>query len=111
MGLTKYSGQDIKVFPFRGDPGDRRARIHTEVSGQDGKTVPVDFTMHKTSEGWKAYDVSIEGVSYVTNYRNEFANEIQQTSLDALIARLRKKTSEADVATPDSAQGGEGKSA
>jgi len=63
--------------------------VRTEVVLDDGKTLAVDYAFRKTKEGaWKAYDVIIEGISYITNYRNQVGAEIQKSSLDALIARL-----------------------
>jgi len=62
----------------------------------DGKLVPVDYAFRKTSQGdWKAYDVIIEGISYVTNYRNQVAEEIQKSSLDALTTRLESQGAKA----------------
>ena len=58
----------------------------------DGKTVPVDYAFRKTSSGeWKAYDVIIEGISYVTNYRNQVDAEIKKSGLDALTERLESR--------------------
>ena len=55
----------------------------------DGKSVAVDYAFRQAASGeWKAYDVIIEGISYITNYRNQVAAEIQATSLDSLIVRL-----------------------
>jgi phospholipid transport system substrate-binding protein len=58
--------------------------------------VPVDYAFRKTKEGeWKAYDVIIEGISYVTNYRNQVAQEISKSSIDALTTRLETQGAKA----------------
>ena len=58
--------------------------------------MPVDYAFRKTKEGeWKAYDVIIEGISYVTNYRNQVAQEISKSSIDALTTRLETQGAKA----------------
>ena len=62
----------------------------------DGKLVSIDYAFRKSRSGdWKAYDVIIEGISYVTNYRNQVAEEIQKSSLDALTTRLESQGAKA----------------
>lgn len=96
-----YSARNLKVDPWRGSADDTRAMIRTEVLRPNAPPVQVDYAMVRTPQGWKAFDVSIEGISYVLNYRNQFGPEIQQKGLDALIARLN-----ADAAKPPSKTGG-----
>src|SRR5581483_930531 len=88
-GLLKYTEGRVKVLPFQGELNDKRTLVRTQVVLDDGKLVPVDYAFRKTKDGdWKAYDVIIEGISYVTNYRNQVAAEIQKSGLDALTQRL-----------------------
>lgn len=88
-GLLKYTEGRVKVLPFQGQLNEKRTLVRTQVVLDDGKIVPVDYAFRKSSDGsWKAYDVIIEGISYVTNYRNQVAAEIAKTSLDALTTRL-----------------------
>jgi len=88
-GLLKYTEGRVKVLPFQGQLNEKRTLVRTQVVLDDGKVVPVDYAFRKSSDGsWKAYDVIIEGISYVTNYRNQVAAEIAKTSLDALTTRL-----------------------
>jgi phospholipid transport system substrate-binding protein len=88
-GLLQYSTGKLHLVPLQGELNDRRTLVRTEIVDDDGKTIPADYAFHWTSDGgWKFYDVVVEGVSYVTNYRNQVTAEIQKTSLDALIAKL-----------------------
>ena len=91
-GLLKYTEGRVRVLPFQGELNDKRTLVRTQVVLDDGKVVPVDYAFRKTSSGdWKAYDVIIEGISYVTNYRNQVAAEISKSSLDALTQRLESQ--------------------
>ncbi len=95
-GLLNYTRGRVNVLPFKGELNDKRSLVRTEVVLDDGKRVPVDYVFRKTREGeWKAYDVIIEGISYVTNYRNQVAAEIAKSNLDALIARLETQGADA----------------
>jgi len=95
-GLLKYTEGRVKVLPFQGELNDKRTLVRTQVVLDDGKVVPVDYAFRKTKDGdWKAYDVIIEGISYVTNYRNQVAAEIQKSSLDALTQRLESQGAKA----------------
>ncbi|MGA9335216.1 MAG: ABC transporter substrate-binding protein [Rudaea sp.] len=91
-GLLKYTEGQVRVLPFKGELNEKRSLVRTQVVLDDGKTVPVDYAFRRTRDGtWKAYDVIIEGISYVTNYRNQVAAEIQKTSLDDLTTRLESQ--------------------
>ncbi len=95
-GLLKYTEGRVRVLPQQGELNDKRTLVRTQVVLDDGKLVPVDYAFRKTSQGdWKAYDVIIEGISYVTNYRNQVAEEIQKSSLDALTTRLESQGAKA----------------
>ncbi|MGA9851730.1 MAG: ABC transporter substrate-binding protein [Gammaproteobacteria bacterium] len=83
-----YSQRNIRVQPWHHGANDSRATIRTQVLRANAPPVQVDYIMVRTQDGWKAFDVSIEGISYVLNYRNQFGPEIQQNGLDALIKRL-----------------------
>lgn len=90
-GLLNYTKGSVKVLPFRGDLDPRRTMVRTQVMLDDGKTIAVDYAFRRTSSGeWKAYDVVIEGISYITNYRAQVDAEIRKTGLDSLIDRLQK---------------------
>ena len=87
--LLQYTRGSVRVLPFRGELNERRTTVRTEVMTSDGARIPVDYAFRKTRSGqWKAFDVIIEGISYVTNYRNQVVAEIQKTSIDAVTERL-----------------------
>jgi phospholipid transport system substrate-binding protein len=65
--------------------------VRTQVKKANGDKVPVDFSLRKTDSGWKAWDVVIEGISYVKSFRTDFSSEIQQKGLDEVISRLEKE--------------------
>jgi phospholipid transport system substrate-binding protein len=86
--LVNFTGDRFVILPFKGDPASTTATVHTQVKKESGEKVPVDFTLHKTDAGWKAWDVVIEGISYVKSFRTDFAAEVQQKGLDEVITRL-----------------------
>lgn len=88
QGLAEFTEDRLKVLPVRGEPDPRRTIVQTEVSRENGQPVPVAYTLRWTDDGWKMFDVIIEGISYVRNYRTDFNTEIEQKGLDSLIARL-----------------------
>ena len=88
-GLLNYTKGSVKVMPFRGDLDPRRTMVRTQVMLDDGKTISVDYAFRRTSGGeWKAYDVVIEGISYITNYRAQVDAEIRKVGIEALIHNL-----------------------
>jgi len=95
-GLLNYTRGRVKVLPFSGDLNNKRTVVRTQVMLDDGKSVSVDYAFRKSKSGdWKAYDVIIEGISYITNYRNQVDAEIKKEGLDKLTADLETKGSAA----------------
>lgn len=94
-GLLQYDNEKVEVEPLRGEPNPRYTLVRTKIFLEDGTAVPVDYALHLTDTGWKVFDVTIEGISYVTNYRNDFGAQIEQKGLNALIARLEQQAAEA----------------
>lgn len=89
-GLVAYTRGAVKVLPAQGPLDQRRTIVRTQVQLASGKNLSVDYAFRKTSSGeWKAYDVIIEGISYITNYRNQVDAEIQKEGIDGLIKRLQ----------------------
>jgi len=89
VGLIDFNSEEqIEIMPAKGKGSDKLTRVHTRVKLGGGKFAPVDYAFHKTEEGWRVFDVSVEGISYVTTYRSQFAKEIQSKGLQAVIDRL-----------------------
>jgi len=86
--LAEFTADRMRVLPFQGDAAAQQATVRTEVKRSDGTRVPVNYSMRKTDNGWKAWDVTIEGISYVKNFRTQYGAEIDQKGLDAVIKRL-----------------------
>ena len=86
--ILEFTADRLKILPFRGDPAATSATVRTLVKRSGGTEVPVNYTLRATPQGWKAWDVTIEGISYVKNFQNDFGTEINEKGLDHLIERL-----------------------
>jgi len=89
--LAEFTADRMTVLPFRGDLTSGHATVRTEVKRSDGTRVPVNYSMRATPDGWKAWDVTIEGISYVRNLRNDVGAEVDQRGLEAVIERLESE--------------------
>ena len=89
--LLDFTANRMTMLPFKGDPAATSATVRTEIKRDDGTPVPVNYSMRATPSGWKAWDVTIEGVSYVKNFRTDFSAEIDAKGLDAVIQRLESQ--------------------
>ena len=86
--LNRYRDEAIDYKPLRANPADTDVIVRTSVQKPGGSPVPIDYSMERKADGWKAYDVVVGGVSLVTNYRDEFNQEIQAGGVDGLIRSL-----------------------
>jgi phospholipid transport system substrate-binding protein len=91
--ISAYEGQTMKVLPVRMKPGDTEVTVHNQYIRAGGKPLPVDYAMHRTDQGWKIYDITVEGVSLVLTYRSEFDALVKQSGVDGLIKRMEEKNS------------------
>ncbi|NND35894.1 MAG: ABC transporter substrate-binding protein, partial [Gammaproteobacteria bacterium] len=87
-GILEFEQGSIRVLPADAQQDEKRVVVRTETRMDDGSEVPINYSMRKTKNGWRVYDVRIEGVSYVQNYRNQFNAEIAALGVDAVIDRL-----------------------
>ena len=87
-GILEFDPNMITVLPFRGDASGKRSKVRSTVQLDDGSSVSVDYELVKRKAGWLVFNVIIEGVSYVRNFRAELDSEIRASSLDAVIERL-----------------------
>lgn len=93
--FTVYRDQTVEVKPFKMAADATEATVKTTINKPGAPPVPVDYEMAKTPDGWKAFDVAIEGVSMVTSYRGTFDTQIQQNGIDGLIKMLADKNANA----------------
>ncbi|HUX73711.1 MAG TPA: ABC transporter substrate-binding protein [Steroidobacteraceae bacterium] len=96
--LVNFTADRFVILPYRGDPNATQATVRTEVRRDSGEMVPVNFTLHRTPTGWKAWDVVIDGISYVKSFRTDFSSEVEQKGLDEVIERLERENSGAPKA-------------
>ncbi len=87
-GLLQFEQDKVEVLPYRGDASKARTRVRSTVQMENGSKIAVDYDLVKRESGWLLFNVVIEGVSYVRNYRAELDSEIRSSSLDAVIERL-----------------------
>lgn len=87
--LLKYNDEKLRYLPVFAKPDDKQVLVRTEiVPSGGGANIPLHYSFYRSKDGWKVYDVSIEGVSLVTNYRSTYAEKVRNEGLDALIASL-----------------------
>jgi phospholipid transport system substrate-binding protein len=93
--MVDFTADRLKVLPTKVAPTDERATVRTEIKRSNGTKVAVSYSMRKTNGAWKAWDVVIDGISYVKSYREDYGSEVDQKGLDAVIARLEAKAQSA----------------
>jgi phospholipid transport system substrate-binding protein len=86
--LVEFTSDRLKIYPTRVDPDARLATVRTEVKRSNGDRVAVNYYLRRTPQGWKAWDVVIDGISYVNSYRTDFGEQIEAQGIDAVIKRL-----------------------
>ncbi len=88
--LLEYTEERIEFAPLNAKAGDTEVTVRTEIEQPGGLGIPIDYRMERQAGGWKIYDVTIDGLSLVGNYRNTFNNQIRQDGIDGLIESIRK---------------------
>ena len=94
--LTKYRDQQIDFEPLKAKPEDSDVIVRTKVRQAGAKPVQIDYNLEKQGDNWKVYDVLVAGVSLVTNYRDEFGQEVRAGGIDGLIKSLKDKNTRLD---------------
>ncbi len=90
--LFQYNGQKIVYKPFRHAGGDEDAVVKTEIVPDDGPPIPMNYALSKSNDGaWRVFDIRIDGISLVTNYRTAYGSTIQSNGIDSLISKLAEK--------------------
>jgi phospholipid transport system substrate-binding protein len=89
--LSKYRNQTIEYKPLKDAADEKQVTVKTQILQPGGQPLAVDYSLEQVSDVWKVYDITIEGVSLVTNYRSQFSNEVRQGGMDGLIQKLADK--------------------
>lgn len=89
-GLLEFrSDEQLEVLPMKGDSSEKLTRVRTRIRLQNGGYAPVDYSFRKTEQGWKAFDVTVEGISYVITFRNQIGPRVEAEGLDKVTADIR----------------------
>jgi phospholipid transport system substrate-binding protein len=98
--VLEFTPDRLKILPFQGNAADATATVRSQIRRDNGSQASVNYSLRKTDAGWKAYDVTIEGVSYIKSFRTDFGSEIQQKGLDAVIQRLESQVASGSIGKP-----------
>jgi len=89
-----YRGQTMRVQPAKIAPGATQVTVRNQYLSPGRPPTSVEYAMHKTPEGWKLYDITVEGVSLVLTYRGEFEQVVREGGIEGLIRRLAERNRE-----------------
>lgn len=89
--LAEYSGQTVEYLPVQIDPERDRVTVGTRIRQDAGPSIPLDYSLYRRDGVWKVFDVSVDGVSLVQNYRSSFASEVSRNGIDGLISQLENR--------------------
>lgn len=96
--LLEYDLRDrFEILPSRGDNTERMTRVRTRIRLDGSNRAPLDYVFRKNDQGWQVFDVIVEGISYVSTFRNQIGEEIRREGFDSLMERLEKGEIELDV--------------
>lgn len=89
-GLLEFrSDNQIEVLPMKGNNTDKLTRVRTRIKLENGGFAPVDYAFRKTDDGWKAFDVTVEGISYILTFRNQISPRVASDGIDKVTADIR----------------------
>lgn len=89
--LLEFKNRDqMEIRPLSGEADEDKTRIQTRVKLTTGQSVPVDYIMRCTDNGWQVFDVVVEGVSYVVTFRSQFNEELNENGFDEVLNRLKQ---------------------
>lgn len=88
-GLLEFrSDEQVEVLPMKGNNTEKLTRVRTRIKLENGGFAPVDYSFRKTEQGWKAFDVMVEGISYVITFRNQISPRVQTEGIEAVTADI-----------------------
>jgi phospholipid transport system substrate-binding protein len=92
-GILEYGSDQLKITGTRADPDKGLAVVDSEVKLSDGTVVPISYRLRFHDGSWKVFDVIVEGISYLTTYRNQYASEFRSKGIQAVIDELQASAS------------------
>ena len=91
--LLEYTGQKIEYQPVHSQEGARRVSVPTRVIPEEGgPPIPIVYRLYSREGAWKVYDISVDGVSLLVNYRNSYNRIVRREGMDVLLERMARKT-------------------
>lgn len=92
--LLEYNDQVIVFLPMEGSEADGDVTVRSEIEQPGGFPIPLNYSLRLSDQGWKVYDISVDEISLVTNYRSSFSRQIKKKGVDGLIELLRTRNEE-----------------
>ena len=92
--LLEYTDQELIYLPMEGSEADGKVVVRTEIEQAGGFPIPINYSLRLGDDGWKVFDISVDEVSLVTNYRSSFARAIKKEGVDGLIKTLQDRNQE-----------------
>lgn len=89
--LLEYNDQEVNYLDMLGSIEAGKVKVKTEVTQAGGSAIPLDYSLRRGNQGWKVYDIQVDGISLVTNYRSSFAREIKKNGVEGLIQLLSER--------------------
>jgi len=89
--LLEYTNQELTYLPMEGSVDDGKVVVRTEIAQAGGFPIPIDYSLRRGDDGWKVFDISVDDVSLVTNYRSSFARAIKKDGVAGLIKTLQDR--------------------
>lgn len=93
--LAEYTDETVKFLPLRGPADGRFTRVNSVIVRSNGQNIPLSYSLVAKNDGWKIYDLSVEGVSLLQSFRSQFGQILQNSSMQDLIAQMRKNSKKA----------------
>ncbi|MEI6094306.1 MAG: ABC transporter substrate-binding protein [Gammaproteobacteria bacterium] len=87
--LAEYSGETVSFTPIRGNLDGRFVRVNSVIQRPNGQRIPLSYNLVSKADGWKVYDLSVEGVSLLQSFRTQFSNILQQGTMHDLLEQMR----------------------
>ena len=88
-GLLEFrSDKQIEVLPMKGKSSEKLTRVRTRIKLENGGFAPVDYAFRKTEQGWKAFDVTVEGISYIITFRNQISPRVAADGIDKVTQEI-----------------------